>query len=164
MALIDLSGQELPDTFTALGDADALPEGDVLVSLSRWLSEREALTARTGAVGVQLTGEDDPTRLAGALDGLALVAVYFPKFADGRGYSIARLVRERLGWSGALRATGEVLRDQAFYLKRCGFSELEIPQGRSAAYTAEGLKDFSVVYQGASDGTVPIYRQPGHGS
>ena len=118
MALIDLSGQPLQDTFVIIADGDALPpDGDVLVSLSRWLAERDTLGQRAGAVGALLTGADDPLTLKDASEGLALIAITFPKFADGRGYSIARLVRERLGWQGPLRATGDVLRTDVFYAR-----------------------------------------------
>lgn len=157
-------------TVLRLADGDdpatvALPPGRVFVPLAVWRARRDALhaLADAGVLGVWLAGNDDPAELAGDLLTLQQVAVDFPKFADGRGYSIARLLRTRYGYGGELRAIGEVLRDQFFYLARCGFDALQPPAGKYGTAQLEAalasLKDFSEPYQGAADRAEPLFRR-----
>lgn len=147
-----------PDAWHHVDDDGALPVfGDITVSLQRWLGERDSLRERGAGVGVRLQPEDDARLLADDVGALALVCCALPRFADGRAYSQARILREQLGYVGELRATGEVLRDQAFYLRRVGFDAFEVPDGRDAAALAAGLRDFSVTYQAAADGRAPVY-------
>lgn len=134
-----------------------LPDGALLLPLPYWLAHREAMRQRP-ATGVWLASHEEPEALAGDLPQLTLIAIHFPQFADGRGYSSARILRERLGYRGDLRAFGDVLRDQLFYLKRSGFSSFAIRSDRSAAEALAGLDDFSVCYQGASDDPQPLFR------
>ena len=142
-----------------------LPAGRVIVPLAVWLARRDALGAQAeaGVLGVWLAGTEDPAALADDLLRLQLIAVDFPKFADGRGYSIATLLRARHGYGGELRAVGEVLRDQFFFLTRCGFDALQPAAGR---YTPEQLKialesfrDFAEPYQGSVDRAEPLFRR-----
>jgi len=119
------------------------------VPLADWLNRRDDLKARTGRTGVWLAPADDTLTLKDQLDGLSLIAVQFPKFTDGRGYSHATLLRRRLGWTGELRAFGEVLRDQIFYMARTGFDAFVVPDGFKADTLTGGLNDFSVAYQDA---------------
>src|SRR5690606_28300136 len=107
-------------------DAPVLEGADVIVSLSRWRAERELLRSRAGRVGLRVPGETEPEALAPELEGVALVVIAIPKFTDGRAYSLARLLRSRFGYRGELRATGDVLRDQLFYLSRVGFESFEL--------------------------------------
>jgi len=129
--------------------ADVWPGGDVIVPLADWLTRTEALKARTGRTGVWLAPADDTLTLKDRFDGLSVIAVQFPKFTDGRGYSHATLLRKRLGWTGELRAFGEVLRDQIFYMARTGFTSFVVPDGFKATSLTGGLDDFSVAYQDA---------------
>lgn len=129
--------------------ADVWPEGDVIVPLADWLARSETLRARTGRIGVWLGPADDTLALKDRFDGLDLIAVQFPKFTDGRGYSHATLLRKRLGWTGEMRAFGEVLRDQLFYMTRTGFTSFVVPAGFEAGALVRGLNDFSVAYQNA---------------
>jgi uncharacterized protein (DUF934 family) len=148
------------DGFVHLGDDEPLPDsGNVTVSLARWKAEPDRMRAHPGEVGVRLRPADEPDALVEDLDRIALVAVEFPKFTDGRGYSIARRLRERFGYRGELRATGHVLRDQLFYMHRCGFDAFEIAPGKSVRDALEGLADFSVTYQAAADEPRPLYRR-----
>ena len=124
----------------------ALPAGPTIVPLARWLAERDALRAR-GDVGVWLGPADDPAALAADAKTLPLVAIDFPQFADGRGYSTARLLRERHGFKGELRAIGDVQRDQLAYLVQCGFDAFLIREGKSAHDALAGFDDFSDGYQ-----------------
>jgi uncharacterized protein (DUF934 family) len=135
------------------------PTGDLLVPLARWQSEREALLAREGRVGVLLEPADEPGVLAADLDRLALVAVNFPKFTDGRGFSTARLLRERYGFRGELRAVGEVLRDQLFYLARVGFDAFALADGQDAARALSAFDDFSETYQSSVEQPQPLFRR-----
>lgn len=139
-----------------LAEGDALPaSGPALVPLAVWLADREALKDRP-QTGVWLAGGDDPAALAGDLAGLAVVAVRFAAFTDGRGYSLARLLRDRLGYGGELRAVGDVLIDQARFLARSGFDAFQVPEGTDLARFAAALDRFSVVYQPAADGAAPV--------
>ncbi|MBR0568043.1 DUF934 domain-containing protein [Azoarcus sp. L1K30] len=142
-----------------------LPAGRVIVPLAVWLARRDTLGAQAeaGVLGVWLAGTEDPATLADDLLRLQLIAVDFPKFADGRGYSIATLLRARHGYGGELRAIGEVLRDQFSYLTRCGFDSLQPATGRYTRPQLEAalasLKDFSDPYQGAVDRAEPLFRR-----
>src|SRR5262245_52455256 len=111
------------DGFTHVADGAELPaSGDIIVSLDRYRELRASLSQRTGKVGVRLRSDQEAKTLAEFLPEVALVAVEFPGFKDGRGYTTARLLRERFGWKGELRAVGDVMRDQMFYMLRCGFN------------------------------------------
>lgn len=160
MALIKQDAVAPTELWTTLTDDEAAPAtGDILVSPARWLSESEALQSRQGKVGVLVQPDDDVLTLAGTLGPAALVAVAFPKFTDGRGYSSARLLRDRLGYTGELRAVGHVLPDQVFYMRRVGFDALELADGKSAETAIAQLGEFSVTYQAAADDARPLYRR-----
>lgn len=134
-------------------------QGPLVVPLARWVAEREALRARAGDLGVRLEPDDDPTRLAPDLDRLRLIAIRFPQFTDGRGYSLARLLRDRLGWRGELRAVGDVQRDQLLYLSRVGFDAFALKADDDADAAASALDAFSEAYQAAWDRPQPLFRR-----
>jgi uncharacterized protein (DUF934 family) len=136
-----------------------LPDGPVAVPLAHWLESGPALAQRGTPVGVWLKPDDEPSRLAGRLDGLALIAVHFPKFTDGRGYSTATLLRQRLGWRGELRAFGDVGRDQLFYLARVGFDSFRLADHRDPESALASFDDFSRRYQGSVDDPLPLFRK-----
>jgi len=163
MAVIIKQRQVVADNWQLLkpvvdGAVVVPPAGDVIVPLALWREQRDSLLARSGRLGVWLEGHDDPATIAGDLPRFAVVAVNFKHFTDGRGYSLARLLRERYGWRGELRAVGDVLRDNIFYLARCGFDSfaLRAEQNPPAALSAFG--DFSDAYQGAAD-RAPLFRR-----
>ena len=139
--------QDIPDT------------GDIIVPLSVWKQQREELEARSGRVGVCLQGEEDPAELRDDLDQLEMIALEFPVFKDGRSYSNARLLRDRYGYKGELRAVGDVLRDQIYFMRRCGIDSFQIRPDKSIKDAVKGLQDFSVTYQTAADGALPVYKQ-----
>lgn len=150
--LIDRHGRRADDWLALEGDVAGTPaDAALLVPLAAWQAQSAALLARGGRLGVLLAPEDEPAAIAGALPRLQLVAVAFPKFTDGRGYSIARALRERHGWRGELRAVGEVLRDQLFYLARCGFDSFALADGEDADAALAHFAPFSEAYQGAVD-------------
>jgi uncharacterized protein (DUF934 family) len=158
--LIDRNGLR-PDTWHAFnGDAGAIPAAaDALIPLDEWRERAAVWAARPGRLGILLSPSDDPAALAAHLDRIALVAVAFPSFTDGRGYSIARLLRERQGWTGELRAVGDVLRDQLFAMARCGFDSFALRADQDAQACLAAFRDFSVRYQGATDDPVPLFRR-----
>ena len=135
------------------------PAGDIIVPLALWFEQRDALCARKGRLGVWLDSHEDPALIAHDLRHFSLVAVNFPQFTDGRGYSIARLLRELYGWRGELRAIGDVFRDQLFYLARCGFDAFVLRQGEDARAALSAFYDFSEVYQTAADRPMPLFRR-----
>ena len=145
---------------TADGAAPAvLPGGDIIVPLAWWVARREALLARAGRLGVWLNSHEDPALIGNDLQHFALVAVNFPQFTDGRGYSIARLLRERYGWCGELRATGDVFRDMLYYLARCGFDAFALRAGEDPQAALAAFDDFSDAYQTAADRPLPLFRR-----
>ena len=139
-------------------DHVVVPDGKVIVPLKVWLAQKAQLANRP-AVGVWFASDERPEELKGELDQFAVVAVDFPKFTDGRGYSIAYNLRMRLGYKGELRAIGDVLRDQLFSMQRCGFNAFATRQDRSIHDALKGLTVFSEVYQGSVDNQVPLYRR-----
>jgi uncharacterized protein (DUF934 family) len=136
--------------------AQAVPQGSVLVPVKYWLNNRDALSARTD-IGLWFEGDDEPESVGDALTGFPLIAVNFQRFSDGRGYSIARLIRECYQYKGELRAIGDVLRDQLFYMSRCGFDAFQVRADRIGEDSLSSLKDFSKVYQAAADGVPALF-------
>ncbi|MDG2303331.1 MAG: DUF934 domain-containing protein [Candidatus Binatia bacterium] len=148
------------DDWTTVADDTAVPaNGNVFVSVERWRSDRDALLARSGKLGVTLPNTIDPRELEGDLTNFSAIAVHFPIYRDGRAFSIARLLRERLEYKDEIRAVGNVLRDQILFMERCGFDTYEVAEGKSVESALEGFGDFSVTYQDAIDTrTVPRTR------
>ena len=142
------------------GTFPELPDGaDVIVPLKLWLVKRRELARRNGRVGVWLDSHQEPELLAHDAQSLPLIAVNFPQFVDGRGFSIGRLLRERHGFNGELRAIGDVLRDQIFYMHRCGFNAFEVRADKSVEDALNAFKDFSDGYQTSVDQPVPYFRR-----
>lgn len=139
----------------------AVPEGKIIVPQSLWLVQREVLAARAaaGEIGVWIASDERPEAIKDDLSKLAVIAVDFPKFTDGRGYSIAYNLRLRLGWTGELRAIGDVLRDQLFQMQRVGFNAYATRPDRSIHDALKGLSDFSETYQASVDQKLPLYRR-----
>jgi len=127
-------------------DVAALPSGPVIVPLALWIGAREALKQRP-ETAVWLGPADDPLLLTEDAAQLPLIAVDFPQFTDGRGYSSARLIRQRLAFSGELRAIGDVTRDQLYYLLQCGFDAFGVRAQDDPVELVKGFKDFSDGYQ-----------------
>ena len=146
-------GKITGDIFVAVADGADLPvDGDVLVSAARFLADPEQLLQRAGKVGVIWPNSRDVDDLVPWLGRLAAVALMFPSFRDGRAYSQARLLRERFSFSGELRATGQVLRDQFVFMLRAGFDAFEVKKPADAEAFAQTVKRYSVFYQPTGDG------------
>ncbi len=157
-------GKEIADVWAFVEDeAELSPGGCFTVSLGRFLSEQDMLLARNEDVGVRLGPADDPELLKPVLDKLNLIEVAFPKYTDGRGYSIANLLRRRLGYEGELRAVGEVLRDQLGFMTRAGFDQIVFDADDAEAKYAAATGEFTDVYQANADGRATIFERR-HGS
>lgn len=162
-----------PVIFRVTGDSAAseaeiaafvVPQEKALVPLSVWLARGDTLLARAedGTLGVWIESFESPEALAQSVDDLnriPVIGIHFPRFADGRGFSYARLLRSRYGYRGELRALGDVQRDQLFYLRRCGFDVFAVRSDKNVEDAVQGLKDFSVTYQDAADTPRPLFRR-----
>ncbi len=136
------------DEWQQLGEDDAVPAGaSIIVPLTRWQEQAEALRAQAGRIGLYLPNTEDVEALADSLRELPLIALQFPAFTDGRAFSQARLLREAVAYTGELRACGEILSDQLLYLARCGFDSFERPADAGGERFEAALRDFSVAYQ-----------------
>ena len=143
------------DLFVHVPDGAELPgDGAILVSAARFLEDPEALLKRAGKVGVIWPNNRNLDDLVPYLDRLATIALVFPSFRDGRAYSQARLLRERHGYDGELRATGQVLRDQFVFMSRAGFDAFEVKKDADADAFAATMKRYSVFYQPTGDGRI----------
>jgi len=154
------------DRFTNVADDEPTPLGDVVVSMARFQAEGEALLADGRDLGVRIEAGESVDVLAYDLGRLAVVALAIPKFRDGRAYSSARLLRERYGYRGEVRAVGDVLREQALFMTRCGFDAFEPADGSTPEAWAQAAGAFRHVYQRAADGREPIFverAEAGHG-
>ena len=144
-------------------DLAALPPGPIVVPWEIFKERHEELFAREHPFGVWFAPDDEPTDLAPYVSRLAsrdsIVAVHFPKWGDGRGYSTGTLLRSRVGWRGELRAFGDIGRDHLFHLARCGFDAFKLAPQRDPYAGLAGLKDFSLAYQGAVDDPIPLFRK-----
>ena len=145
------------DRFTLLADDEAAPAGDVIVSLARFHAEGERLRGEGRAVGVRVAAGEAIESLAYDLPEIAVVALEFPKFKDGRAYSAARLLRERFGFAGEVRAVGDVLLEQAPFMIRCGFDAFEPADGTRPDQWAAAARRYRHVYQRAVDNRQPAF-------
>ena len=154
------NGKIATDTFVHVADDADLPDdGAILVSAARFLENPEAILRRPGKSGVIWPNNRDVDDLVPYLDRLAVVGLVFPTFRDGRAYSQARLLRERHGFKGELRATGQVLRDQFMFMLRAGFDAFEVKKEADAQAFANTAKRYSVFYQPTGDGRLTALHQ-----
>jgi uncharacterized protein (DUF934 family) len=142
--------------------ANFTADKDLLVSLPVWTSLREALLGRPGRLGLRLEGNDDPEPIAGDIQHFGLIAVNFPQFTDGRGYSLALLLRKRHAYVGELRAIGDVPRDCLDSLARCGFNAFAVlgaDDDETLTAALASLHDFSDAYQSTVERPLPLFRR-----
>ena len=151
------SGRFVEDCFVSISDSDPIPSGaNPIVSFARFQKERDALLARNSPFGIRLKSSDKPEALREDVARIALVAVEFPNFRDGRGFSWARLLRTRLGFKGEIRAVGQFLYDQLGYMVRTGFDSFEVPETLREEDFARAMKEMSYFYQPSVDGKKTI--------
>lgn len=157
MALIK-DGQLVNDPFVVTPDAEGtLPDGRaVIVSLEHWQANRSSLIAHNGMVGIRLASNQPADMIANDLKYLAVVAIEFPTFNDGRGFSTARALRERYGYTGEIRAVGHLIRDQYLFLQRCGFNAVEVSDTDGIQEWGKAMGEFTLFYQTAVDDRHPI--------
>ncbi len=149
----------IDDEWQCLTDVEGeLPTGDVIVPFAYWLEHKSELMNRDSKLGVSIDGSIETEDVAKDQSNFDLIALEFPAFADGRSYSHARLLRDRYGYSGELRAVGDVLRDQLFYMRRCGIDSFTLREDKGFEDALDAFKEFTVTYQTAADGAIPVYK------
>ena len=149
------AGRVIEDRFVRVLDDAPVPDGvPVILPAARLLADARELVLRQAPTGVIWPNDRRVAELLPYLDWIALVALVFPTFRDGRAYSQARLLRERHGYGGEMRATGQVLRDQFVFMSRAGFDAFEVKKDADADAFAETMKRYSVFYQPTGDGRV----------
>jgi uncharacterized protein (DUF934 family) len=163
VVLFKLHGEE---TFTPKQiNATEIPtSGKVLLPLTIWIANKDALTDRmiAGEIGILLQTHEPIESLIEAFDdinNLPLIAIYVERFPDGRNFTLGNLLRTRYGYQNELRAVGDILRDQLYFLKRSGFNSYEIRADRNAEEAIASLNDFTQPYQGAVDESNPVWRR-----
>jgi uncharacterized protein (DUF934 family) len=155
-----LNRQVVQDDFQGVEEVHALePNQNVIVPLQLFLENAESLLNRPGKTGVHLQPADTLEALVPYLPKLAVVAIEFPVFTDGRGYSLARLLRDQHHYAGQVRAVGDVFQDQLHYLSRCGFNAFVLRPGESATEALQGFGVFSDAYQASADIPEPLFRR-----
>lgn len=148
------------NVFADVGDEEATPAaGPVILSLARFQAEGDALLGAGRSVGVRIQPDEAVEDLAYDLPRLALVALVFPRYADGRAYTSARLLRQRLGFRGEVRAVGDVLRMQAGFMVRCGFDSFVPADGSTPEQWAHAAGRFRHVYQRGADARAPVFEE-----
>ncbi|MDA7088576.1 DUF934 domain-containing protein [Pseudomonas sp. SA3-5] len=154
--VVDESWHLLPKdtTLDGLSNCD-----DLIVPLALWVEHPSALKARDGGLGVWLDAGEEIEEIADQLDNFQVIALNFPAFTDGRHCSSAYLLRTRYGYKGEVRAIGDVLRDQLFALKRCGFDAFALREDKDPQDALKAFEEFSEVYQASSDQPQPLFRR-----
>jgi uncharacterized protein (DUF934 family) len=143
-------GVIVEDDWHSSGDGEVRDDAALIVTFAEWQAERERWLSRSGPLGVMLAPADEVERLVPDLARLDLAGADFPGPSEGRGYTQGRLLRERFGFAGELRARGAIGRDQIFFLARCGFTSFELPESELEG-AAAALSTFSASYQPSND-------------
>ena len=143
--------QIIEDSWTHLADSDEITNGDITVSLSRWKKEKAELGDRQGNIGIRISPTDTVEDIATDLKNVKLVAVEFPAFTDGRAFSHARILRSRYGFEGEIRAIGNFMPDQVFYLTRVGVNAFQLKNPEELQLALSTMNDFTVKYQASTN-------------
>ena len=157
--IVDDTWQRITEITT---DAN-LPKGDVpgsniIVPFAYWLENKESLVNKDGMLGVCIDGDVDIQDVVKDIEHFDLIALDFPAFPDGRSYSHARLLRDRYNFEGELRAVGDILRDQLFFMQRCGINSFQLREDKDIQDALNAFNELSVKYQTAADGAEPVYK------
>lgn len=151
------------DDWTLLNDAElvagVIPAGNIILPLSIWQTHKDEMLNRKNEVGVWLASDELAEMIGSEADKLPIIALNFPTFMDGRSFSTARQLRERYNFTGELRAIGHIIRDQLFYLKRCGFNSYSFDDEIDVEEALKSLNDFTETYQAAVDQPQPLFRR-----
>jgi len=158
--LLAKDGTFYEDRWRHLDDEETIPSREsVTVSLARWQGADEAPRVHDGRLGLRLPNDAPLEPIVPALNRFDLIMLHFPRFTDGRAYSQARLLRARYGYARELRASGDVLRDQLLFMRRCGFDSFAVNQRAIEQNWATAFSEFDVFYQGARDARPWVMRQ-----
>ncbi|MEZ5528955.1 MAG: DUF934 domain-containing protein [Porticoccaceae bacterium] len=134
------------------------PMGKLLIlPMKYWLEHKDNI--RLPVLGIWIDSDEEVEEIGDQANLFPLIAVNFPSFMDGRGFSTGRLLRERYEYTGQLRAIGNPNRDQLFYLKRCGFDAFDLREGTDLEAALASLNDFSISYQNSVDQPDPLFRR-----
>lgn len=147
------------DNWLHLDDEAELVAGNITVSLARWQEQHESLEHHEGGLGLRLSGDDPLEEIVPDLARFSLIVLLFPVFTDGRCYSYAKLLRERYGFKGEIRAQGDVLQDQLFYMSQCGINSFELANPKRLTSALSAFDDFSESYQSTVLRPEPLYRR-----
>ena len=139
-----------------LSSTNDLPKEKIILPLQVWLNVKSELS-NPSMIGVWLDSDEEPSRLGEDIKDIPLVAINFPSFADGRGYSYASLLRQRYCYQGEIRAIGDVLRDQLFYMQRCGFNSFVMRENDRSEEALDSLEDFTDTYQSSAANPEPLF-------
>uniref|UniRef100_Q47BY8 Uncharacterized conserved protein UCP030820 n=1 Tax=Dechloromonas aromatica (strain RCB) TaxID=159087 RepID=Q47BY8_DECAR len=138
----------------------ALPAGDVIFPLAVWQARKAEIISCHKRIGLLIQPDERVEDIAADLEYFIVIAVNFPKFVDGRGYSTASLLRQRYAYRGELRAVGDVLHDQLFFMQRVGFDSYALKDGKNLVHAIEaGFKPFSDAYQASTSQPQPYFRR-----
>ncbi len=166
MPMLIRNGQNVVNDWQLISIDDGLDKvegtdtmSNVIVPLAMWLTEKETLTRSGKIIGIWLDSEDDPYSVASDIATLPLIALKFPSFRDGRAYSSAAILRSRLHFTGELRAIGDVLRDQLYYMQKCGFDSFELSDGVKTEDAMSAFSDFHTGYQSTVTEPTPLFRR-----
>lgn len=151
--IVDDKWEVLPKVFLGEPAVNKL----LLLPMKYWLEHSENL--RLPVLGIWIDSDEEVEEIGEKANMFPVIAINFPSFTDGRGFTAGRLLRERYGYNGQLRAIGHVIRDQLFYLKRCGFDAFQLREGTDLEEALKSLNDFSVTYQGDADDPNPLFRR-----
>lgn len=160
-----IKDKAITDDTWALMESTDTPESAVvaderiIIPLNVWLAQKDALSARKSTLGVWLDSHQLANELGDDAQGFGVIAINFPGFMDGRGFSAATLLRQRYQYQGELRAIGTIIRDQLFFLQRCGFNSYCFAEDIDLEKALASFDDFTEVYQAASDQTLPLFRR-----
>jgi uncharacterized protein (DUF934 family) len=147
------------DNWLHLDDDAELAAGNITVSLLRWQEQHDLLAKHEGGLGIRLSGDDPLEEIVPDLAHFSLIVLLFPAFTDGRCYSFARLLRDRYDYKGEIRAQGDVLYDQLFYMSQCGINSFELANPNRLTNAIKAFDDFSESYQTTALRPEPLYRR-----
>lgn len=159
MAIINESAVIDDDPWRFVEDGEPMPaDGSAIVTLDRWKEEADVLRGRNSPLGIKLATDQPPAEIVDDLERFDLIALEFSTVGDGRAFSYARLLRDRYGYAGELRAVGFVLRDHLDFMARCGIDSFELMDGKDPENALKAFREFSVAYQPSTRGPEPAYK------
>ena len=152
------------DDWTLLREANSIEEisqagKQIIISLTHWKQFQDELTSFAGKIGIWLESSQSPKEIIADVNNFEVIALDFPVFSDGRAYSYARELRNDLEYAGELRAIGDVLRDQLYYMSSCGFDAFDLRDDQDAPSAITAFDDFKEAYQASVKQPIPLFRR-----